>query len=563
MSKYVIGVDFGTLSARALVVNVDTGAELRSAMMDYPHAVMDKQLPDGTKLPPDWALQHPQDYMDCLAHVIPEAIRLSDISADDVIGIGIDFTACTMLPVDRHMEPLCFDPKYAGNPHAYIKLWKHHAAQQEANHITAIAKQRNEPFLPRYGGKISSEWMIPKLYQLLKEDPSLYESTHLFVESADWVIHQLTGTLARNACSAGYKALWNKQDGYPTEDFFRAIDPKFANVVDDKLNGALHPMGAKAGEITEAAARLTGLKQGIAVAVANVDAHVSFPPSGLTQSGDMLMIMGTSTCHVMVADEERMVPGMCGVVEDGVIPGLMGYEAGQSCVGDLFNWFVECCVPESYAKEARDHGESLHQLLTRKAQLLTPGESGLLALDWWNGNRSVLVDVDLTGLLLGMTLQTKPEEMYRALLEATAFGTRVIFDAFEDSGLPIRRLHACGGISQKNPLVMQIYADVLGREIRIARSSQTPALGSSIWAAVAAGHYDNVHDAADQMAGLLDTVYRPIPAHAEVYQSLYQEYLLLHDYFGRGENNVMKRLKRIKEQSISSAHIDQHEGGAR
>ncbi len=552
MGKYVIGIDFGTLSARALVAEVGTGRELASATMDYPHAVMDEFLPDGTRLPPDWALQHPQDYLDCMAHAIPEAMKKAGISAGDVIGVGLDFTACTVIAVDKDGVPMCFHEELKGNPHAYIKLWKHHAAQDEANKLNEIAAQRGEAFLPRYGGKISSEWMFPKIWQVLNEDPAMYEATDRYMEAADWVIMQLTGNERRNSCTAGYKAIWHKKDGYPGKEFFKALDPRLENVIDDKMSMDIYPIGAKAGEITPEAAALTGLRVGTAVAVANVDAHVSLPPTGLTQAGDMLMIMGTSTCHVMVDDVEKVVPGMCGVVEDGVIPGLMGYEAGQSCVGDHFNWFVDNCVPEDYAKEAAQKGLDLHQLLTEKAEALKVGQSGLVALDWWNGNRSVLVDVDLTGMMLGMTLLTKPEEIYRALVEATAYGTRMIFDTFEESGVHIKRLYACGGISQKNPFVMQIYADVLQREIRIAKSTQAPALGSAMWGAVAAGKanggYDNIKDAAADMGGEKDVVYRPIPENVTVCQKLYDEYHILHDYFGRGGNDVMKRLKKIKEE---------------
>lgn len=551
MPKYCIGVDFGTLSARALVVEVGTGRELGSAVMSYPHAVMDEQLPDGTKLKPDWALEHPQDYLDCLTKTIPEAISLSNIDAADVVGMGIDFTACTLIAVDKEGVPMCFKDEYKSNPHAYIKLWKHHAAQDEANKINEIAEKRGETWLQRYGGKISSEWMFPKIWQVLDEDPALYAATDRFMEAADWVIMQLTGKEARNSCTAGYKAIWHKQDGYPSNEFFKALDERLENVVDDKLSREIYPIGSKAGEITPESSKWSGLAVGTAVAVANVDAHVSLPPVGLTEAGKMLMIMGTSTCHIMLGSEEHIVPGMCGVVEDGVIPGLMGYEAGQSCVGDHFNWFVDTCVPAEYASEAAKKDLDLHQLLTEKAEILKPGESGLLALDWWNGNRSVLVDVDLTGMMLGMTLTTKPEEIYRALIEATAYGTRMIVDTFEKSGVKIDELFACGGISKKNPFVMQVYADVLNREIRIGHSLQTPALGSAMFGAVAAGKekggYDSIVDAAKEMGSVDEKFYTPNPENVKVYEKLYAEYAVLHDYFGRGGNDVMKRLKAIKE----------------
>ncbi len=549
MSKYAIGVDYGTLSARALVVEIGTGRELGSGVMNYPHAVMDERLPDGTRLRPDWALEHPEDYLDCLAYTIPEAIRASGIDAQDVIGIGIDFTACTLVATDKAGVPLCLKSEFEHNPHAYVKLWKHHAAQIEADVINELAAARGEAFLSRYGGKTSSEWMLPKIWQTLKEAPEVYDSADCFIEAGDWVVWRLTGKQARSSSLAGYKALWHKREGYPPDDFFGALDKRLAHVVDEKLSRDIFPIGAKAGEITEEAAMLTGLKPGTAVAVCNIDAHVSLPAAGLTQPGDMLMIMGTSTCHIMVSDEEKRVPGICGVVEDGVIPGLLGYE-GSQMMGDHFNWFVDNCVPESYAREAREKEVDLHVLLSGKAQLLKAGESGLLALDWWNGNRSVLVDGTLSGMMLGMTLTTKPEEIYRALIEGTAYGARMILDTFDNSGARIKNLYACGGIAQKNAFVMQVYADVTGREIRIARSTQAPALGSAMFGALAAGKavggYDSIEDAAREMGGVLDTVYRPIAENQRVYEKLYAEYAKLHDYFGRGGNGVMKKLKAIK-----------------
>ncbi len=552
MAKYVIGVDFGTLSGRALLVNVETGEELSTAVYEYPHAVMDEALPSGKELPPDWALQHPQDYLDVFAHTIPAVLKEAGVSAEDVIGVGIDFTACTLLPVKADGTPLCFLEQYKDEPHAYIKLWKHHAAQDKANKLNEIAERTGQKWLSRYGGKISSEWAFPKIWQTLDEAPHIYQEADYFIEAADWVIWQLTGVQTRNSCTAGYKAIWHKKEGYPEKEFFKALDPRLENVVEDKLNCPVSPLGSKAGEITEKAASLTGLKPGTAVAVANVDAHVTVPAVKIDGPGKMLAIMGTSTCHILLGTKEQTVPGMCGVVEDGVCPGYFGYEAGQSCVGDHFAWFVENCVSAEYYEAAKAEGLNIHQYLTKKAEQLKVGESGLLALDWWNGNRSVLVDVDLTGLMLGMTLQTKPEEMYRALIEATAYGTRKIIETFRENGVPVEEFYASGGISYKNPMAMQIYADIIKLPIKIGGSAQGPALGSAIFAAVAAGSerggYDDVFEAARIMGKLRDTVYYPSPANSEVYDKLYKEYSILHDYFGRGANDVMKRLKEIKKE---------------
>jgi len=550
MPKYSVGVDYGSLSGRAVLVEIGTGKELSSCVYDYPHAVMDKALPDGTKLGVDWALQDPQDYLDVLSHTIPPLLQKTGVKAEDVIGVGTDFTACTVLPVKADGTPLCFLSAFKDNPHAYVKLWKHHAAQDKANKLNEIAEKMGEKWLARYGGKISSEWEIPKLWQILDEAPEVYDAMDYFVEAADWIIWQLTGVQSRNSCTAGYKAMWHKKEGYPSKAFFKALDPRLENVTETKLSCPVTPLGQKAGEITAEAAALTGLKEGTAIAIGNVDAHVTIPAVKIDSEGKLLGIMGTSTCHVLLGKEEKSVPGMCGVVEDGIMPGFYGYEAGQSCVGDHFAWFVKNCVSAEYEKAAAKEGKDIHSYLTELANKLVPGESGLVALDWWNGNRSVLVDVDLTGLMIGMTLQTKPEEMYRALIEATAYGTRKIVETFNKSGVPIREFYASGGISQKNPMAMQIYADVINLPVRIAGSAQGPALGAAIFGAVAAGRqrggYDDIFQATRDMGNLRDDIYMPNPQSAAVYDKLYAEYDILHDYFGRGANDAMKRLKALK-----------------
>lgn len=554
--KYSIGVDYGTQSGRAVLADVASGEVIAQHTKVYTHGVMDEFLPDGTKLLPDWALEHPADYIEVLEVTVPAVLRESGVDPKDVVGLAIDFTACTMLPVDKEGTPLCFHEELKSVPHAWLKLWKHHAAQAQANKLNEIARERGEEFLSRYGGKISSEWMIPKIMQILDEAPEIYDKADRFMEATDWVTMQMTGAEVRNSCTAGYKALWHKQKGYPSKDFFKALDPRLENVVEDKLSTDIHSLGEKAGELTEEFAAKIGLLPGTAIGVANVDAHVSLPAVGITEPGKMLMIIGTSTCDILMGKEEKMVPGMCGVVEDGVLPGFYGYEAGQSCVGDHFEWFVENCVPASYYKEAEEKGVNIHQLLTEKASKLKVGESGLLALDWWNGNRSVLVDVDLTGLMLGMTLTTKPEEMYRALIEATAFGKNIIIENFEASGVPIDELYACGGISKKNSMMMQIYADVTNKEIFIGASDQTPALGSAMFGAVAAGKekggYDSIFEAAKIMGKVEERTYKPIPENVAAYRKLYEEFKQLHDYFGRGANDVMKRLKKIKADAKQS-----------
>ena len=553
MAKYAIGIDFGTLSGRAVLVDVSNGKEITDSTFEYTNAVMDEKLPSGVKLGHDWALQDPMDYLRVLETTIPAVLSSANVAAEEVIGIGIDFTACTMLPTTADGTPFCFMDEWKENPHAWVKLWKHHAAQPEANKINSIAKERNEEFLARYGGIISSEWMLAKVWQILDEAPEIYGAAARFIEAADWVIWQLTGNERRNSCTAGYKALWSKESGYPSRDYLRALDPRLENLAEEKLSLDIYPLGSKAGELTEEMAKRVGLKAGTAVAVANVDAHVAVPACTVTEPNKMVMIMGTSICHMVCGTESKIVPGMCGVVEDGILPGYFGFEAGQSAVGDIFAWFTDNMVPAEYKEQAEKLGISVHQLLTDKANKLKPGQSGLLALDWHNGNRSVLVDTDLTGMILGLTLQTKPEEIYRALIEATAYGTATIVNTFVKYGVDIDEIYCCGGLAAKNPMLMQIYSDVTGKPMLISDSNQTPALGSAMQAAVAAGAvnggYDTIKDAADKMARVKEQKYTPIPENQAVYAKLLEEYTILHDYFGRGENNVMKRLKKIKAEA--------------
>ncbi|MGI6336176.1 MAG: ribulokinase [Eubacteriales bacterium] len=542
MGKYTLGLDFGTLSGRALLVDTENGREVATVAMDYPHGVMDRALPDGTPLGTDWALQHPGDYIQVLGYIVPEVLRKAGVSPEDVVGVGVDFTTCTLLPVKADGTPLCFLPQYASEPHAYVKLWKHHAAQKHATRMTNLAAERGERFAARYGGRFSSEWAFPKVWQTLAESPEVYRDAVYFLEAGDWLVWQLTGVQVRNAAMAGYKAFWSPSDGYPSRDFFAALAPELADVT-EKFAAPVIPSGTLAGYVTDAASSLTGLRKGTAVAAAHMDAHVTLPAVKITEPGKLCEIMGTSGCHITLDEHETIVPGFCGVAADGAVPGYYALEAGQCCVGDHFAWFAENCVPEKYEIAARERGLNIHAYLTELAEKLAPGESGLVALDWWNGNRSVLVDAELTGLIVGMTLRTKPEEIYRALIEATAYGTRVIVEAFRDAGVRVDTLIAAGGIAQKNPMVMQIYADVLGMPIRVGASQQACALGSAIFAAVCGGVYKNVGEAAERMGALSDLCYTPDAEAMGKYEKLFREYKELHDYFGRGGNDVMRRLR--------------------
>jgi L-ribulokinase len=549
--RYVVGVDFGTLSGRAVVVRVSDGAELGTAVHEYAHAVIDERLPGtDSRLPPEWALQVPADYREVLKTAVPAATAAAGIDPAQVIGIATDFTACTMVPCLADGTPLNEVDGLADRPHAYVKLWKHHAAQPHADRINELARERDETWLPRYGGLISSEWEFAKALQMFEEDRPVYDRMEHWVEAADWIVWQLCGRYVRNACTAGYKGIL--QDGrYPSTEFLEQLAPGFEGFVADKLDHPIGQLGSAAGRLTAEASAWTGLPEGIAVAVGNVDAHVTAPAAQAVDAGQMVAIMGTSTCHVMSADALREVPGMCGVVDGGIIAGRWGYEAGQSGVGDIFGWFVDNAVPPSYHEAAAAAGESLHEHLTRLAADQAVAEHGLVALDWHSGNRSVLVDHELSGLIVGQTLATRAEDGYRALLEATAFGTRVIVETFAGSGVPVKELIIAGGLA-KNALLMQIYADVTRLPLSIIDSEQGPALGSAIHAAVAAGAYPDVPTAAKSMGKVRRGVHLPDEERAKAYDQLFEVYLELHDYFGR-HTRLMRKLKAIRRTAVEGA----------
>ncbi|GAA1302996.1 ribulokinase [Planotetraspora silvatica] len=543
--RYVIGVDFGTLSGRAVVVRVSDGAELGSAVHEYTHGVIEDRLP-GTaiRLGPDWALQSPEDWRDVLRVAVPKALAVAGVPASDVIGIGTDFTACTMLPTTADGVPL--SELHPDRPHAWPKLWKHHAAQPQADRINAVAAERGETWLPRYGGKISSEWEFAKALQVLEEDPETYRAAARWIEAADWIVWQLTGVESRNVCTAGYKGI--HQDGrYPDDDFLSALNPGFAGFP-ATLGQDLAPLGGLAGRLSVEAARWTKLPEGIAVSVGNVDAHVTAAAADAVRPGQMVAIMGTSTCHIMPSDELAEVPGMCGVVRDGIVPGLWGYEAGQSAVGDIFAWFVETSVPGSYAERAAEAGLTVHEYLTSLAERQAVGAHGLVALDWQGGNRSVLVDHNLSGVIVGQTLATRPEDVYRALIEATAFGARVIVETFEAAGVPVGEFVVAGGLL-KNAFLMQVYSDVLRRPLSAIGSDQGPALGSAIHAAVAAGAYADITEAAAAMGKRTQNAYVPDSTRADAYDRLYAEYRRLHDHFADG--GLLHRLRAIRNEATA------------
>lgn len=546
---YVLGVDYGTESGRVLIVDVATGEMIAQQVTPYPHGILTDKLPNGiTALGKETALQVPQDYLDVLIQSIPSLLKQTTIASEQVIGIGIDFTSCTILPTTNDFIPLCEVDGYKNRPHAFVKLWKHHEAEAHAQKLNDLAK--NEQWIQRYGGTISAEWMLPKIMEIVEEDPEVFDETNLFLEAGDWVTAKLTANLTRNSCSAGYKGMWHKESGYVDSRFLEKLHPKLEQIYDTKLRGEVRSLGERAGTLTKEMADLLGLQEGTAVAVGIIDAHAALPGTGVSEPGTLVMVMGTSTCHLLLSDKEVLVPGISGVVEDGILPGYFAYEAGQAAVGDLFAWFVDHQVPAYIDQQASDKGLSTYDYLTELAGEISPGESGLVALDWHNGSRTPWVDMSLSGVVIGQKLSTRPAELYRAYLEATAFGTRVIVELFEAHGIRIEQLVATGGIPKKNPLLMQIYADVLQRDVIVNLNSQAPALGAAILGAVAAGKekggYDCVSTAIAQMSSKETITYYPNDKEQAVYDTLFNYYKKLSTFFAE-ETTMMNELTMLKK----------------
>ena len=550
--KLALGLDYGTESARALLVDVATGKEAGSAVALFPGGVMDQHLPDGTALEPETALQDPQDYLNVLSTIVPEAVRAGNANAEEIIGIGIDFTASTVLPTLTDGTPLCSLPKFAGEPYAWVKLWKDHAAQPEADEMNALAASRNESFLARYGGKISSEWLFPKALRMLHKAPQVYHEADRFIEAGDWLVWQLCGAERRSACQAGYKGMWGKTDGFPTPSFLEALHPDFKDFVSEKLTTDIYSLGEAAGGLLPEWAEKTGLLPDTPVAIALIDAHAAVLGSSVADAGKMVLALGTSTCHLVMHPENIPAQGIAGIVEDGIVPDFIACESGQSAVGDIFQWFMRHFVSAEHEAKAKAAGGDVFSYFEQKAAALPPGANGLLALDWWNGNRSPLMDAGLSGVIIGLTLATKPEDIYRALIEATAFGTLMIIENHTEQGIPVDALYVCGGLAEKNELLLQIYADVTGRSLRIAASSQAAALGAAIAGSVAAGTHRGGHasftEAAASMARVKDTIFEPDSSRHAIYQRIYAEYKRLFSTFGKEMPDMMKRLRAIRSE---------------
>lgn len=559
MKQYAIGVDYGTNSVRALVVDIATGEEVATAVYDYPSGEAGILLDPSD---PNLARQNPADYIEGFFQSVSQAVKAacakSGFDAQQVVGIGVDTTGSTPIPVDRSGQALAMLDKFKSELAAHAWLWKDHTSHAEAEEITRKASEGNYPYLAKCGGTYSSEWYWSKILHCLRTVPHVAEATYSWVEMADFVPAYVTGNtdpdkLVRGICAAGHKAMYHEEwDGLPSAQFLDSLEPGLSRF---RYTTKAVPSNHKAGELIAEIAAKVGLQAGIPVAVGAFDAHMGAVGSGCGK-GTLVKIMGTSTCDCMPAPmTEKLpdVPGLCGIVPESIMPGMYGLEAGQSAVGDIFNWFVKRLTPASYGSDAEAHGK-----LTEAAAKLKPGESGLVALDWNNGNRTVLVDPLLTGLLVGQTLHTTAAEVYRALVEATAFGALTIINRFEEYGVKVEQVINCGGIAEKNPLVMQIYADVCNRPMKISRSAQTCALGAAIFGAVVAGAHPTVEAAQAAMTGVKETVYEPIATNVAVYRDLYKVYKTLHDAFGTKEftgslAGVMKDLIQIRERARKGA----------
>jgi L-ribulokinase len=530
-------VDFGTESGRVLVLDLDTGEELATHVVAYPHGVIDRALVGTDEpLPGDWALQHPADWTEVIEQGIPAALAAAGVDPGRVGGLGVDFTSCTVLPAAGDGRPLCLVPGWESRPHAWPKLWKHHAAQRVADRLNQVAVDRSEPFLARYGGRISSEWYFPKLIEVWEEDRQVYDACDVFLEATDWIVWWLTGRLVRQSTTAGYKAMWSPTDGLPPAAYFEAAYPGFAAPA-EKLGTSFVPLGTRAGALRAELAARVGLGDDVAVAVGNVDSFVSVPGAGVERPRTFVMVIGTSICDMVVDAEEVRLPGITGVARDGILPGLYGYEAGQAAVGDMLAWFVRTVgAGTDFAA------------LEGEAAGVGPGASGLVALDWFNGNRTILADADLTGSIVGLTLQSTAAEIYRALLESIAFGNRRIMDNFTAHGLGLDRIVACGGIAERSPLTMQIIADVSGREVDVPASREVPARGAALFGAVAGGAFDDIGAAVQATRPPVARTYVPDPAATAVYDRVYPVFGALHDLLGRSRPELLHELKRIRAE---------------
>lgn len=535
-----IGLDFGSLSCRGVLVCASDGEILVESEYEYPHGVMSTTLPDGTALPPQWALQSPDDYLSAMENTLLALSAEADKLDCKIVSIGIDTTASTVIPVNEKLEALCTEKNFAARPNAWPKMWKHHAAKEEAVALTEAARKLGYSVLSNYGGTIGAEFYLPKVLQVYNEDPEVFSATYAFLELGDWLTSLLVGEKVRSAAYLSCKAMWDKDAGYPSSDLFDEIQKGLSEPMLSKLigNGEWRVAwpGECAGELCSSAAAKLGLTPSIKLSAPQMDGYAGLPGCGIYQAGKLMMAVGTSTSFILLSNTAQPVKDVCASVNGSVLPGFMCHAAGQPCTGDMFRWFIENQVPEAYTIASAG---DIHGYLTSLAEKIPASNSKLIALDWWNGNKSCLNNSCLSGVLVGLTLSTKPEHIYRALLESAAFGARIIAENFEHQGVAIDKVVASGGISLKNPLLMQIYADILQKPVSVCSAPQAAALGSAIYAASAAGLYPDVIQASKAMGAGELKLYTPRQDNVEHYNALYEEYKALYDYFGRKNPQIM------------------------
>ncbi len=553
MSKYVLCFDFGTLSCRGVLIDLADGSLKATAEHSYKDGVIAGTMKHKRiSLEKEWFLQNPDDWVESMSIVSKTMIREAGISPEDVIGVGTDFTSCTLLPVKKDGTPLCKLEKFRDIPNAWPKLWKHHGAQHYAEQIEEYAKENTTWLKEYFGNSVSSEWVYPKILQVVKEAPEVYREADYFMEAVDYIVMLLTGENTRNKGILGVNAFWVEGKGYPDRAFARALDTMMEDVAETKLSGRIVTVGDSAGHVTLKMSRLLGITTKAVVAAGHSDGAVAGCGAGVIKSGSMMLVMGTSTCHQMMYRKFHSFDGVCSVAADGMVPGLYGYESGQPATGDIFSWFAENCVPKTYEERAKEEGKSILEFLGGMAEKLYPGESGLVALDWFNGNRSILSNYNLSGMVVGLTLESRPEEIYRALVEANIFGSRRILENYESHGVIISDIYAVGGIAGKSPWIMQMCADVFQSDIIVPLFENVPARGAAVCAAVAAGsEYSeqgckNFEEASERLIPKERIIYHPNMEKAEAYDKVYACYRKLHDAFGR-DDSFMKHLKELRK----------------
>ena len=552
MGKCVFGFDFGTLSCRGIALDINDGRTLALCEKKYEHGVISERMyHKNIKLDSEWCLQDPNDWMNCMAFVSKKLLEKGKINPADVIGLGTDFTSCTLLPVDEYGIPLCLNEQFRDIPNAWPKLWKHHGAKIYAEEIEKYAKDHTKWLKKYFGECVSSEWLFPKILQVLREEPSVYNAAEYFIEAVDWIPFRLTGTLSRLKGVLGVNAFWTEEYGFPEKDFFKAIDPRMENVVDEKLRGKIVTVGECVGQLTHESAKWLGLTTKTVVSSGHCDSAVSACGIGVGDSGNLILVMGTSTCHQMIYKELLPFHGACAIAADGMLPGLYSYESGQPATGDIFAWFSENMVPKNYQEQAEIENKTILQYLGEKAEKIKIGSTGLIALDWLNGNRGILANSNLSGMLLGLSLDTKPEEIYRAFVEANLFGSKMIVDNFQRNNIDIKTIWAVGGIASKCPWIMNLLANILNREIRVPKVDNIPARGSAVCAAVASyAKYENIAcknfiEASERLIKTKYTSYIPNKKDVVLYAELYSHYVELHNLFGK-DDTLMRTMRNMK-----------------